>query len=165
MNVQPWMYNRGHEIKSYSPLLLNVTPCRNKMTFWYKICCFWAQEFFWAHTFQVEFYDFRQESSFLILLMVRKGQGFFFISEKGQGAFLISKKQQGAILIFEKRQGIFSTFEKKARRIFDFWKKGRAYFWLLKKRQGAAPSEKFQTWTLFKTQLVVKNSVQGWKEI
>ena len=47
------------------------------------------------HTFQIEFYDFRQESSFLTLLMVGKGQGLFLISEKGQGAFLTNKKWQG----------------------------------------------------------------------
>ena len=95
MNVQPWMHNRGREIKSYSPLLLNFCPCRNEMVFWRKICCFWAQEFSQAHTLQIEFYDFRQESSFLALLMMGKGQGLFFISEIGQGAFLTSKKGQG----------------------------------------------------------------------
>ena len=63
------------------------------------------QEFSRAHIFQVEFYDLRQESTFLALLMVGKGQGLFFISEKGQVAFLNSKKGQGAILIFKKRAG------------------------------------------------------------
>ena len=33
----------------------------------------------------------------------------------------------------------------------QFWllKEGRAHFWLLRKGQGAAPSEKRKTWTLF----------------
>ena len=65
-------------------------------------------------TFQVAFYNFWQESSFLTLLMLGKGQGLFFISEKGQSAFLTSKKGKGAILTFKKRQGIFFTFKKKA---------------------------------------------------
>ena len=67
-------------------------------------------EFSRTHTFQVAFYDFRQESSFLTLLMVGKGQGLFFISEKGQGAFLTTKKGQDAILTFIKRQGTFLIF-------------------------------------------------------
>ena len=62
------------------------------------------------HIFQVEFYNFQQESSFLAPLMVVEGQGLFFISEKGQGAFLTPKKEQGAIFTFKKRQGIFLTF-------------------------------------------------------
>ena len=74
------------------------------------------QEFSRAHTFQVKFYDFRQEFSFLALLMVGKEQGLIFISEKGQVAFLTSKKGQGAILIFKKRQRTFLTFKKRAGR-------------------------------------------------
>ena len=50
--------------------------------------------------FSSKILHFRQESSFLALLMVRKGQGLFFISEKVQGAFLSSKNEQGALLIF-----------------------------------------------------------------
>ena len=46
------------------------------------------------------FSDFRQESSFLTILMVEKRQGLFLISEKRQGAFLTSKKGQGTILTF-----------------------------------------------------------------
>ena len=71
------------------------------------------QEFFRKYTFQIAFSDFRQESSFLPLLMVEKVQGLFFISEKRQGAFLTSKKGQGAILTFERRQGAFLTFKKR----------------------------------------------------
>ena len=59
------------------------------------------QEFSRVHSFQVTFYDLRQESSFLGLLMMEKGQGLFFISEKGQGAFLTSTKVQGVILTFK----------------------------------------------------------------
>ena len=64
------------------------------------------------HTFQVAFSDFRQESSFLALLMMEKGQGLFFISEKRQGAFLISKTGQGAILTFKRRQDAILSFKK-----------------------------------------------------
>ena len=127
MNVQLWMHNRSRGIKSYPPLLLNASPCRNKMMFWDKICCLWMQEFSQMHTFQVAFCDFWQECSFLTLLMVGKRQGLFFISEKGQSAFLTSKKGQGAMLTF---------------------KKGRVYFWLLNKGQGVATTEKCKTWTL-----------------
>ena len=54
---------------------------------------------------KVAFPDFRQESSFLALLMVKKGQGLFFIFEKGQGKISTSKKGQGAILTFKKGAG------------------------------------------------------------
>ena len=47
-----------------------------------------VQEFFRVHTFQVAFSDFQQESSFLALLMVVKGQRLFFIFDKRQGSFL-----------------------------------------------------------------------------
>ena len=53
------------------------------------------QEFSLKHSFQVEFYDFRQESSFLTLLMVVKRQGAFLTSEKGQGVILTFKKGAG----------------------------------------------------------------------
>ena len=106
------MHNSSRGIKSYSPLLLNVSPFRNKMAFWRKVCCFWAQEFSRTHTFQIAFYGFWQESSFLALLIVEKKQGLFFNPEKGLGAFLTSKKEQDAILTL---------------------KKGRVHFWLLKK--------------------------------
>ena len=79
-----------------------------------KSAVFDCRNSFHTHTFQVAFSDFRQESSFLTLLMVEKGQGFFFISEKRQGAFLTSKKGQGAILTFKRRQGAFLTFKKRA---------------------------------------------------
>ena len=61
------------------------------------------QEFYRTHTFQVEFYDFQQEFSSLVQLMVGKGQDLFFISEKGQDVFLTPKKGQNAILTFKKR--------------------------------------------------------------
>ena len=65
------------------------------------------------HTFQIAFYDFWQESSYLALLMVRKGQSLFFMSEKGQGAFFTPKKGQSAILTFKKKQGAFLTSKKR----------------------------------------------------
>ena len=136
------MHNRGRCIKSYSPLLLNVSPCRNKMAFWCKICCFWMYEFFRMFTFQVAFSDFRQESSFLALLMVEKGQGLFFISEKSQCAFLTSKKGQGTILTFIK---------------------GRVHVWLLKKGQGAAPAEKRKTWTLYIHLVYIPEEIKKFK--
>ena len=68
------------------------------------------QESSQMQTFQVASYDFRQESGFLALLMVGKGQGSFFISEIGHSAFLTTKKGQGAILAFKKRQGTSFTF-------------------------------------------------------
>ena len=74
------------------------------------------QEFFQTQTFHLAFSDFRQESSFLTLLMVEKGQSLFFISEERQGAFLTSKKRQGAILTFKRRQAAFLTFKKRAGR-------------------------------------------------
>ena len=136
--VELLMHNRGCDIKSYSPLLLNVSPCKNKMVFWRKICCFWVQEFSRTHTFQVAFYDFWQESNFLTSLMVGKGQGLFFIFEKGQVTFLTSKKGQGAILTSKKRQGTFLTF-KKRQGAFLTLKKGRVHFWLLKKGRARHP--------------------------
>ena len=99
------MQNCDRGIKSYSPLLLKVSPSRNKMALWHKICCFSVQEFSQTHIFQEPFHDFRQESGFLALLMAGKGQGLFFTSEKGQGAFLTSKKGQGAILSLKKKVG------------------------------------------------------------
>ena len=128
MNVQLLKHNRGRDIKSYSDLLINVSPSRNKMAFWRKICCFRVQEFYRTHTFQAEFYDFRQESSFLALLKVGKGQGLFFIFEKGQGAFLTSKKGQGAILIFNRRQGAFLTSKKRQGAILTFKRRQGAFF-------------------------------------
>ena len=71
------------------------------------------QEFFQTQTFHVAFSDFRQESSFLTLLMVEKGQGLFLISEKSQGAFLTSKKGQGAFLTSKKGQGAILTFKRR----------------------------------------------------
>ena len=141
------MHNRGRSIKSYLPLLSNVSPCRNRMAFWRKICSFWVQEFFWTHTFQVAFSDFQQESSFLTLLMVKKGQGLFFISEKRQSAFITSKKGQGAILTFKRRQGAILTFKKRQGAFLTFRKRQGAFL-TFKKGQGAAPSEKRKTWTL-----------------
>ena len=127
MNVQLSMHNRG--INSHSLLLLNVSPYRN------KICWFWVQEFSQMHTFQVASYDFQQESSFLVLLVVGKGQGLFFISVKGQGAFSTSKKRQGAFLTSKKGQGKFLTSKN------FFWKTGwwfslsplyvNSYLWFL----------------------------------
>ena len=131
MNVQMLKHNSGRDLKSYSLLLINFSPSRNKMAFWRKICCFWVQEFSRTHTFQVTFYNFCQESSFLTPLIVEKGQVLFFIFEKGQGEILTPKKGQGAILTFWKKLGTFLTF---------FYKRIRT-------RQGAAPSENRKTWT------------------
>ena len=66
-----------------------------KWRFGAKSVVFCVQEFSRMHAFQVAFYDFRQESSFLTLLMVGKGLGIFFSSEKGQGVFLTFKKRAG----------------------------------------------------------------------
>ena len=82
--------------------LTNASPCRNKMAFWSKICCFSVQKFSRMHTFQVEFYDFQQESSFFVLLIVGKEQGLFFISKTGQDAFLTPKKGRIHFLLFKK---------------------------------------------------------------
>ena len=43
--TNPKKHNQGHDIKSYSDLLMHVSPSRNKMVFWCKICYFWVQEF------------------------------------------------------------------------------------------------------------------------
>ena len=48
------------------------------------------------HIFQTTFRDFRQESGFLTLLLVEKGQSLLFTSKKGKGLFLTSKTEQGA---------------------------------------------------------------------
>ena len=114
-------------IISYSPLLLNVSPCRNKMAFWCKICCFWEQEFFRTHTFQAAFSDFRQDSSFFAYWWWKKGRACFSFLRKGRVHFWLLKKGRA-----------------------QFWllKEGRGHFWLLRKGQGAAPSEKRKTWTL-----------------
>ena len=74
-------------IKSYSPLLSNVSPCRIKMLFWHKICCFWVQEFFQTHTFFYagHYFDLK-----------KKGREHFWLLEKGRAHFWLLKKGQGA---------------------------------------------------------------------
>ena len=84
------------------------------MAFRCKICCFKVQEFSRMHIFRVQFYDLWQESSFLALLIVGKGQGLFFIAKKGQSSFLTLKKGQGSFLTPKKRQGAFLTLKKRA---------------------------------------------------
>ena len=81
------MHNRSRGIKSYSPLLLNVSPCRNKMAFWRKICCFWVQEFFRTHTFHVEF---GRNPAFSPYRWWEKGRAYFSFLKKA-GCFLTSK--------------------------------------------------------------------------
>ena len=74
---------------------------------------FLSAEIFLTHIFQVPFHDFRQESDFLALLMVKKAQGLLFTFKKGKVFF------------------------------FSLLKKGRVHFLLLIKwGVGAAPPEK-----------------------
>ena len=81
-----------------------------------KSAVFQCRKIFRTHTFQVAFSNFRQESSFLALLIVKKGQGAILTFKRRQGAILIFKKRQGAFLTFKKRQGVFLTFKKRAGR-------------------------------------------------
>ena len=87
MNVQLSMHNRGHNIKCYLSLLINVSTPRNKRAFWCKI-------------FLMPLLDFQQESGFLALLMVKKEKGLLFTSKNGQDAFFTSKKRAGHIFVF-----------------------------------------------------------------
>ena len=65
---------------------------------------------FLTYIFQIAFHDFRQEFSFLTLLMVDKGHGLIFTSEKGQGLFLTSQKGQGTFVTSRKKgQGAASS--------------------------------------------------------
>ena len=60
---------------------------------------------FQTHIFRIAFCDFRQESDFLALLMVEKGQGLLLTSKKGQGAFLTSEKRGGVGMAPSKKRG------------------------------------------------------------
>ena len=68
------------------------------MAFWGQNLLFLSAGILQMHIFQIAFCDFRQESGFLALLIVEKGQGLLFTSKKGKGLFLISKKGQAALL-------------------------------------------------------------------
>ena len=144
------MHNRGRSIKSYSPLLSNVSPCRNKMAFWRKIFCFWVQEFFRTHTFQVAFFRFSARIQFSRPTDVEKGQRLFFIFAKRQIAFLTSKEGQGAILTFKKRQGAFLTF-----------KKGQGEFFTSKKKRAGRCALR-KTWNM-NTKNFPINQFCAWK--
>ena len=72
MNVQ--LLKLGRDIKSYSDLLINVSPSRNKMAFWWLLMV-----------------DKRQG----LLFTSKIGEGLFLTFKKEQGAFLISKKKKG----------------------------------------------------------------------
>ena len=64
---------------------------------------------FRMHIFQLAFRDFWQESGFLALLMMKKGQGLLFISIKGKGLFLTSKIGQSTFLTSKKMGGVGVT--------------------------------------------------------
>ena len=54
------------------------------------------------HNFQIAFLDFWQESGFLALLMVEKGQGLLFTSKKRKSLFMTSKKGRAHFWILKK---------------------------------------------------------------
>ena len=70
--------------KSFSILKQNGVLAQNLL--------FSSAGIFRTDIFQIAFRNFRQESGFLALLMVEKGQGLLFASKKGKGLFLTSKK-------------------------------------------------------------------------
>ena len=72
---------------------INVSPSRNKMVDLAQNLLFLSAGIFQMNIFLVAFHDFRQETGFLPLLIVVKGQGLFFTSKNGRGAFEISKKR------------------------------------------------------------------------
>ena len=118
MNVKLWVHSHTHGIKSYSPLLLNVSSCRNKMAFWRKICYFLSTEIF---------------------------SGAFFSSRilRFSAGIHLSHPSNGG-----KKGRAYLLFLKKGRAPFWFLNKGKVHFWLFKKGQGSALSEKRKTWTL-----------------
>ena len=83
-----------------------------------------SAEIFRMHIFQVPVHILRQESSFLALLMVKKGQGLLYISKKSKGLFFTFKNGWGTFITSKKGQGTFLTSIKE---------------------QGTAPSEKRKT--------------------
>ena len=99
--MQLLKHNRSRDIRSYSDLLINVSPPTNKMGFGTKSTVFkWgltqnllfsSAGIFRMHILQAIFHHFRQESGLFTLLMMEKDQKF--TSKKGQGAFWTSKKK------------------------------------------------------------------------
>ena len=102
MNVQLSIHNCGRVIKSYSDLLINVSPSRNKMAFWHIICCFWVQEFSESIFFKHNFSIFRRNPAFLPCWWWKKAKTYFSLLKKGQGAAQSEKPKKWTLLNFVK---------------------------------------------------------------
>ena len=65
-----------------------------------KILLFLSAGVFQTHIFQIALCDFRQESGFLAVLTVEKGQGLFFTSKKRERLIFDFLKRAGHIFDF-----------------------------------------------------------------
>ena len=127
------MQFHSRDIKSYSDLLINVSPPRKKMAFWHKICFFLNAGIFWMNIFQTAFRNFRQESGFLTLLIVEKRHSFHFTSKIGRAYFSFLKMGEMHLwLLKNKERQSAAPFEKrKIWTLLNFVKRLFSSFWIL----------------------------------
>ena len=106
MNVQRLMHNCSHSIKSYSPVLWNVSPFKNKIVFW-QIMMFLRARIFLDTHFSIRISQFLAGILFSHPVNGRKKAEciFHFLKKKvgGRTWFLLLKKRgRQDVVPFEK---------------------------------------------------------------